>query len=314
MNLKSFKIVETGSYLPSNFIKNCELEKRLQLESGYIAKRTGIQQRFIAKEQKIETLAIKSVENLVQKLEKEKQNLQNIGLIVVATTSTNQLMPGISNRIQEKWEIPNCICMDILAGCSGFINAFDIAALYLQTGKVERALVIGTEVLTQYTDKEDASTAILLGDGAGAVLLEKTNQNKKYHSHIFVDGSNASILTCQTNQKIKMNGKEIYKYAVTETVKNVKELLEQKEEILEEISYIVPHQSNFKIIKAIATRLDISFQKMYLNLEKVGNTFCASIPIAINEMKEKGLLQEGEKIILLGYGGGLNTGSILMEI
>ena len=223
-------------------------------------------------------------------------------------------MPVIANTIQKELEIQPCICMDILAGCSGYINSFDIAKMYIETGKVEKALVVGVEALSKYTDQEDVGTVILLSDGAGATLLQKAEKPKKYFSNIKSSGKNNEILTCKSNEKIKMNGKEIYKYAVTKTVENIKELLEQSNEKLEDIKYIVPHQSNKKIMKAIATRLKIDKEKMYTNIEKVGNTFCASIPIVISEMQEKGLLQEGDKIILLGYGGGLNTGSILLEI
>ena len=145
-------------------------------------------------------------------------------------------------------------------------------------------------------------------------MLERTKENKKYFSNIKSDSTNNEILKCNANQKIHMEGKEVYKYAVTKTVENIEELLLQAGENLKNIKYIVPHQSNKKIMKAIASRLKINTEKMYINIETKGNTFCASIPIAISEMQEKELLKEGDKIILLGYGGGLNTGSILLEI
>lgn len=165
-----------------------------------------------------------------------------------------------------------------------------------------------------YTNEEDVGTKILLSDGAGAVLIGKTSKNKIYKTYIESDATNSEILTCKTDSKIEMNGIEIYKYAVTETVKNVKELLKRSNISLEDIKYIIPHQSNMKIIKSIATKLKIDNSKIYTNISYVGNTFCASIPIALNELKNKELLNSGDKIILLGYGGGLNTGSILLEI
>ena len=302
-------IQKSSSYLPKRKVSNKEIEERLNLEEGYIEKRTGIKDRYYIKDETVEKMAVKAVKKMINEEDKKK-----IGLIIVATTSSENLMPVIANTIQKELEIQPCICMDILAGCSGYINSFDIAKMYIETGKVEKALVVGVEALSQYTKQEDVGTVILLSDGAGATLLQKTEKPKKYFSNIKSSGKNNEILTCKSNEKIEMNGKEIYKYAVTKTVENIKELLEQSNEKLEDIKYIVPHQSNKKIMNAIATRLKIDKEKMYTNIEKVGNTFCASIPIAISEMQEKGLLQEGDKIILLGYGGGLNTGSILLEI
>lgn len=318
--MKNIEIKSTGSYLPKIEVNNQQLEKELKLEEGYIEKRTGIEKRYYAKNETIEEIAEKAVINLFEKLEvqNELDNLneivQQIGLIIVATTTPNYLMPGIANKIQKKLRIENAICLDILAGCSGYINALDIAKLYLITEKVEKALVIGVDKLSKYTKKEDVGTSIILSDGAGALLLSTTTKEKVYMSNIKAEIDENEILTCKVNEKIRMNGKEIYKYAVTNTVKNINELLDKSNEKLENIKYILPHQSNSKIMKSMMSKLKIDESKMYMNIKDVGNTFCASIPIALNEMFEKKLLHEKDKIILIGYGGGLNTGSILLEI
>lgn len=318
--MKNIEIKSTGSYLPKIEVNNQQLEKELKLEEGYIEKRTGIEKRYYAKNETIEEIAEKAVINLFEKLEvqNELDNLneivQQIGLIIVATTTPNYLMPGIANKIQKKLRIENAICLDILAGCSGYINALDIAKLYLITEKVEKALVIGVDKLSKYTKKEDVGTSIILSDGAGALLLSTTTKEKVYMSNIKAEIDENEILTCKVNEKIRMNGKEIYKYAVTNTVKNINELLDKSNEKLENIKYILPHQSNSKIMKSMMSKLKIDESKMYMNIKDVGNTFCASIPIALNEMFEKKLLHEEDKIILIGYGGGLNTGSILLEI
>ena len=310
--MKSIEIVKTGIYIPETKVTNEELEKRLKLKKGYIYKRTGIQTRYYAKEN-INELAKKSVNNLIEKIEKKEEIIKDIGLIRVATTSLQSTMPGIANEIQKELKIHKCISLDILAGCSGYINALDIAQMYLTTGKIKKALVIGVDKLSEYTNKEDIGTSIILSDGAGAILLSKTDKQKKYISNIQAEIDKNEILTCKINEKIKMKGKDIYKYAVTNTIENINELIKESEENLENIKYIIPHQSNTKIMKSIATRLKISDNKIYMNRENIGNTFCASIPIAINEIIEKKSLKENDKIILLGYGGGLNTGSILME-
>ena len=308
--MNSIRISKTSSYFPSRIITNESLEKQLKLEEGYIEKRTGIKERRYINNEKIEEVAFKSVKNM-NITEKEKQK---IGIIIVATTSTNSLIPGIANYIQKQLKIKPCICLDILAGCSGFINALDIAKLYIQTEKVEKALVIGVDILSNHTDTQDVSTAILLADGAGAILIEKSEEEKIYISNIVSDEKNNEILTCKVNENIRMDGKEIYKYAVTIPVENVKQLINKAEEDICNIKYFVIHQSNKKIMKSIASRLEIDINNVYMNIEKIGNTFCASIPIVLDEMFKKNLIKQGDKIVLLGYGGGMNTGSILMEI
>ena len=308
--MKNIEIIASGKYLPKKEILSKDVEKKFNLKEGYIEKRTGIIKKYYVEEEKIEDLAINATKDLFSK----GINKDDIGLIIVATTTTDKLMPGISNYVQKALNIQQCICLDILAGCSGYINAFDIASMYIKTGKVEKALIIGVEVLSKYVNSKDINTAIILSDGAGATLVESTNIDKKYYSNIKAEGENNHILECKSNSNIYMEGKEIYKYAVTKTVENVKELLEKSGESLENIKYIVPHQSNMKIMKAIANRLKMENNKIYTNIEIVGNTFCASIPIALSEMMKNRLLKKGDKIILLGYGGGLNTGSILIEI
>ena len=319
--MKNIKIIATGKYLPQNKVTNKELEKRLNLEENFIEKRTGIKERYYAKEETIQKLAIKATKNLIQNSKKEILNQTD--LIIVATTTPTSYMPGISNYIQKEFSIKNANCIDILAGCNGYVTAFDIAATYILIKKAKKALIIGVDKLSEYTDQTDINTSIILSDGAGATLIEgkeepeeKSNSKQDFNitSNIKSNSDNCEILRCEKEGKIYMNGKEIYKYAVTETVKNIKELLEMKGEKIENIKYILPHQSNKKIMKSIANRLKIEEEKMYMNIENVGNTFCASIPIALDEMIKKDLIKSGDKIILIGYGGGLNTGSILITI
>lgn len=309
--MENIQIIGNGRYLPALKIGNTELEKKFNVEEGYILKRTGISTRYYKTNDNICDMAYKASKNAI---EDAKIDVKDIGLIIVATTSTNTLMPGISYYIQKEFNIEKCICLDILAGCAGYINAFDIAKLYIDARKVENALIVGVDVLSECTDDEDINTKIILSDGAGATIIKRTEKNKLYSSNIQSDGQNGEILTYKTNEKIKMDGKAIYKYAVTETVKNIEELLEQTKLKIEDIKYIIPHQSNIKIMKSIATKLNIPMDKMYTNINEVGNTFCASIPIALTQMYEKGLLNDGDKVILIGYGGGLNTASILLEI
>ena len=304
------RLVSCSSYLPEIKIENKEIANKFNIEEEYIVKRTGIRQRYFAKDETIEEMATIATQNLIKKI---KIDVQEIGLIIVATTSTNRLMPGIANYVQKKINIKKCIAFDVLAGCSGYINAVDIAHMYIDSGKIEKAIVIGVDILSRYTNQDDINTAIIFADGAGATLFENSNNNLYFSNIDSIPDSN-NILVNVSSSKISMNGLSIYKYAITETVKNIRKLLKKSGEKLEDIKYIVPHQSNLKIINAIANRLGISMDKVFINIDKVGNTFCASIPIALEEMQKNELLNNGDKIILLGYGGGLNTGSVLIQI
>ena len=286
--MNSIKIVISGMYLPKREVDNAELNKKFNIDDNWIYHRTGIKKRYWAEDETTSDLAIRAVENL-----KKKSNidLNKVGLIIVASTNYENAMPGISFELQKKFDISNCMCMDILAGCSGYINAIDIARKYIELDEVEYALIVGVEKLSKYLDKDDINTAILLGDGAGATLL-----------------------TCKENEKIYMDGKKIYKYATVRVAENVKQLLEKEKLDISEIKYIVPHQSNLKILTSMCNKIGATEEQMYINISDVGNIFNASIPIALNEMLDKKMLHENDKIMLVGYGGGLNLGSILIEM
>ena len=172
--MNSIKLVSSGMHLPNNCIENSYLNNKFALSDEWIYKRTGIQKRYWAESESMQELAIKSVENM---LENTKINVKDIGLIITASTRFEDSMPGISFGIQKKFNINDCICMDLLAGCSGYINAIDIAKKYIEMDEIKYALIIGVEKLSKYIDKEDVNTAILLGDGAGATLIGKS-ENK----------------------------------------------------------------------------------------------------------------------------------------
>lgn len=308
--MNSIKIVASGIYLPENLIDNSYLNNRFNVSDDWIYKRTGIQKRYWEENESMLEMSIKSVEKM---LENTKINIQDIGLIIVASTKFEDSMPGISFGIQKKFNINNCICMDLLAGCSGYINGMDIAKKYIEADEVKYALIIGVEKLSKYMDKDDINTAILLGDGAGATLIGKA-ENKLYSKNIESIGQDGDILTCRENKKIYMDGKKIYKFATTTVAKNINELLKKENLDISQIKYIVPHQSNLRIITSIGEKIGAKKEQMYINITNIGNTFNASIPIALNEMINKKILKEKDKIVIVGYGGGLNLGSVLIEI
>ena len=308
--MNSVEIIATGMYLPENEIKNEFFNSKFSLKNNWIEQRTGIRKRFWTKEENATALAINAVKNLITKC---KIDIKKIGLIIVASTKFEDSMPGISFEIQKEFNIQDCICMNILAGCSGYINALDIAKKYLELDEVKYALVIGVETISKNVDVEDVNTAILLGDGAGATLLAKAC-NKKYGYNIKSVGQDGNILTCSENEKIYMDGKKVYKFATTMVSENINELLKKENIKISDVKYIIPHQSNLRILNNIKEKIGATQSQMYINIENVGNTFNASIPIALNEIFEKKLLNKNDKIILAGYGGGLNIGSILLEV
>ena len=307
--MNSIKILATGMYLPKEEIDNKYFNDKFNLEDNWIYQRTGIIKRYWTENEKISDLAINAVEDLINK---NNVDLAKIGLIIVASTNYEDSMPGVSFEIQKRFNIENCMCMDILAGCSGYINSLDIARKYIELDEVETALVIGVEKLSKYINKDDINTAILLGDGAGATLIGKA-EGKKYAQNIESIGQEGDILTSKENSKIYMDGKKIYKFGTARVAKNINKLLEKEKLDISEIKYIVPHQSNLRILTSMAEKIGANKEQMYINISNIGNTFNASIPIALNEIISNNLLQENDKIILVGYGGGLNLGSILIE-
>lgn len=308
--MNSIKILATGMYLPKNEIDNKYFNDKFNLEEDWIYKRTGIKKRYWTETEKTSELAIKAVEDLQKN---NNVDFSKVGLIIVASTNYEDSMPSISFEIQKKFDIKNCMCLDILAGCSGYINSIDIARKYIELGEVEEALVIGAEKLSKYIDKEDINTAILLGDGAGATLIGKA-ENRRYAQNIESIGQEGDILTSKENSKIYMDGKKIYKFGTARVAQNINKLLEKEKLNISDIKYIVPHQSNLRILTSMGEKIGAKKSQMYTNIFNVGNTFNASIPIALNEIVRDRLLQPHDKIILVGYGGGLNLGSILIEI
>lgn len=308
--MNSIKIIASGMYLPRNEIDNSYFNRKFDLDDNWIYQRTGIKKRYWAEEENMSDLAINAVKDL---LNKNNVDINKIGLIIVTSIKFEDAMPGISFKIQKELNIKNCMCMDILAGCSGYINGLDIARKCIELNEVEYALVIGVEKNSKFLAKDDINTSILLGDGAGATLIGKA-EDKLYAKNIESIGQQGEILTCKENEKIYMDGKKIYKFGTARVAENINNLLEKQNVNISDIKYIVPHQSNLRILHSMAEKIGATEKQMYINISNIGNTFNASIPIAISEILDKKLLNEKDKIILVGYGGGLNVGSILLEI
>ena len=306
--MSGIKIIGRGKYLPKQEVTSADLSKKFNVTEEYICKVCGIKSRWYGNaEDTLEKMAYKAS---LDAIKNGNINCNDIDLIIVATTSSNKMMPGISYLVQSLLNIKDCMCLDILAGCNGFVNAFDIAQNYIEIGKINTALVIGVEKLSSVVNADDMSTAILFGDGAGATIITKSENNKKYYSKFKSQGQNAECLTYEIGKKLAMDGTKIYKYAVAEVPRLVNETLNEANLDIEKIDHIVLHQSNTRIMSSIAKKLKIRDNRLFSDIENVGNTFCASIPIALTEID----LQEEQYLLMCGYGGGLNTGCILLEL
>lgn len=309
--MNSIKILASGSYVPGKKVENSYFEDKFDVDDEWIYSRTGIKTRNWTEDEKTSEIAINAVKNLLET--NKKININSVELIIVASVSFEATMPGISFEVQKYFNIKKCMCMDISAGCSGYINGIDIARKYIELNEIKNALVIGVEKLSKFLDKDDINTAILLGDGAGATLLGKS-KNKLYAKNLESIGQDGEILTLKENEKFKMDGKKIYKFVTTKVSKNINDLLKREKLSISDLKYIIPHQSNFKMIENLGTKIGASPNQIYTNIDKVGNTYNASIPIVLDEIIKKDLLKENDKIMLVGYGGGLNLGSILIEV
>lgn len=321
------KIVLFEKYTPNTFLTNDDISKFVDTSDEWINSRTGISKRHISKEEDTSVLACKVAKSLM-----EKANLspEQIDLIIIATITPDYLTPSTACIVQGILQAKNAIAFDVNAACSGFIYGLSVADKFLKTGTVKNAIVIGAEVISKVLDWNDRGTCVLFGDGAGGVLLQaSTTENSILAEDLKSDGNFWEAIkglkiplnnpltkeqTCQDDNFLKMNGRDVFNFATKTVYQNILDLLEKSNITMEEVKYIVPHQANIRIFEVMAKKLKISMEKFYVNLQNFGNTSSASIPIAIAEMFEKNLLQKDDKIILTGFGGGLTWGSILINI
>jgi 3-oxoacyl-[acyl-carrier-protein] synthase-3 len=313
------KIVGTGSYLPEQVRTNAHLEKAVHTSDEWIFSRTGIRERRISKPD--ETVASMGVIAARRALESAKVLPDDVGLIIVATTSSSHAFPSSACMIQGLLDINDCISFDLAAACSGFIYALSIADKYIKGSMIKNALVIGSDVLTRTIDPSDRSTIILFGDGAGAVLLSQSEEPGILSTHLHADGRHGELLTLPYQDRfhsaplayLSMRGHEVFKIAVKELVHTVDEALKEHDLDHSMLDWLVPHQANIRIINAMAKKLGISMSKVVLTLEQHGNTSAASVPSALDEAVADGRIRAGHLILLEAFGGGFAWGSALVR-
>lgn len=322
--MKKGKIMGYGSYLPSNVVRNQFLEGIVETSDEWITTRTGIKQRHISEGENTSHLATKAAQ---QALDNAGLQPDRLDLIIVATITPDAFTPATACFVQAALEAKNAFAFDLTAGCSGFVYALNVANQFIRSGQAKHALVIGAEVLSKVVNWTDRNTCVLFGDGAGAVVLGATDDGGILATYAGSAGDTEGVLivpavgvnnpfTSAEDQPshIYMNGKEVFKFATQAMRNSIDKVLTQAQCSIDDIKYIIPHQANNRIIEYVAKKARIPRDKFYLNLERIGNTSSASIPIALAEMGALNLLQAHDKLIFVGFGGGFTWGSILVEL
>lgn len=303
----------TGSYVPEKVLTNDDLAEMVDTSDEWIRTRTGIKERRISTGETTSELATKAGKKA---LEDSGLPAQDIELIICATITPDSFMPSVACIVQDKLGAHKAAAFDVSAACTGMIYAMVTAEQFIKNGTYKNVMVIGSEVLSKVLNWEDRGTCVLFGDGAGAVILSANKEKRGIiASNLLADGSKQEYLLCpaDSNPFITMQGQEVFKFAVRTIIENVKTILKKAKVESESVKFVIPHQANKRIIELAAKSCKISIDKFYLNLDRYGNTSAASIGIALDELIKEGKPQPGDKIILVGFGGGMTSGAILIN-
>ncbi len=319
-------VLGTGSSLPKRVLSNHDLEKLVETSDEWIVSRTGISTRCISgKGEETFQLATGAAKKAMAMA---GVTADDIDLIIVATMSSHMLMPSCACFVQKELGAKKAFAYDLNAACSGFLFALDSGEKYIRVEKEKKVLVIGAETLSSRTNWDDRNTCILFGDGAGAVVLGYQDEERGVvASNLFSDGTLWNLLYMHTapscnpeliqpdnpGTHILMEGKEVFKYAVKAMEGAVQELLEREQITLEDIDLMIPHQANIRILKKLVSRLGVKNEKVFINVQKYGNTSAASIPIALDEANREGRLKRGDLLLVCSFGGGFTWGASLIR-
>ncbi len=319
-------ITGVGSYLPEKVLTNFDLEKIVDTTDEWIRTRTGIVERRIAEDdQPTSDLAYIAAKRA---LEDANVNPEDLDLIICATVTPDYFFPATACIIQDRLGAKNAAAFDMEAGCSGFVYALTIATQFIQTGFYKKVLVLGAETLSKITNWKDRSTCVLFGDGAGAAVVEAVEEGGILGMNLGCIGSGgkfldmpaggsrrpASVASVEEDAHyIRMDGNQVYRFAVKAMGKAAKNALENAGLTAEDVDFMVPHQANTRIIDGAAKRLKLPLEKVFINLPKYGNTSGASIPIALDEAYREGKFKKGDNIVLVGFGAGLTWASVVMQ-
>lgn len=324
----SILIKGVGYYLPEKRLTNEDLSKMVDTSDEWIRTRTGISERHIAaNDEATSDLAYKAAQNALKNAQCEPNS---IDALIVATVTPDMLFPSTAALLQAKLGLRTVLCFDLNAACSGFLYALEVGRNLLRCNHYKRVLVVGAEKLSSIVNWDDRGTCVLFGDGAGAFVLERTDEQEVgiLDQILGADGTHAEVLclpaggsrlpasidTVQSHlHSISMNGKELFKMAVRLMAKAVEDLLERNHLTHSDIAWLVPHQANLRIIQSLAQTLEVPMERIFCNLDKTGNTSAASIPIAFAQANEQNSFKKGDYIVLVAFGGGLTWGASLIK-
>jgi 3-oxoacyl-[acyl-carrier-protein] synthase-3 len=315
------RIVATGSYLPRKILTNADLEARIDTSDSWIRERTGIVQRHISAPD--ETVSMMSEQAARNALAMAGLAPEDLDLIVMGTTTPDQIFPNSATMLQERLGIARIGAFTLEAACSGFIYALNVADKFIRTGDARRVLVVGAEMMSQLVDWSDRTTCVLFGDGAGAVILEAAAEPGIIGSLIHADGRYRDLLEFPggvgrdfrnlENVYLQMRGSEVFKVAVATLGQSVEECLARFGHDKSELDWLIPHQANVRIIQATARRLGMPMDQVVVTVDHHGNTSTASIPLALDAAVRDGRIQRGQLLLLEAFGGGFTWGSALVR-
>ncbi len=324
------RMISTGRSIPETILTNADLEKMMDTTDEWIVTRSGIRERHVAHVG--EATSDYCADAARKALKKAGMSAEELDYIILGTVTGDMKFPSTAIFVQAKIGAKNAAVMDISAACTGFIYGIDLADSLIKCGKAKKILVIGAEILTSMVDWEERSTAVLFGDGAGAAIFVAEETNEKIgvlSTYVKADGTLAHLLYCQgggslypasarsieeKRHYIKMNGNETFKYAVRMMEDSAAIALERAEIGLEEVDILFPHQANIRIIEATQRRLKLPNEKVYVNIDRYGNTSAASIPIAMDEAIELGKFKVGNLAVMVAFGGGFTWGSVALRL
>ena len=315
------RVTGVGAYLPLHTVDNDTLSTIVETSHEWIVTRTGIERRHISTG---ETAVDMSEYAARQAIEDAGVDPAGIDLVIVATISSDTLFPSIACQLLSRLGIGEVMAFDLSAACTGVLYSIDLARSMIESGRHHKVLIVGVEVLSRITDWTDRSTCVLFGDGAGALIVEESDENRVLSCYSAARSDTVDALYCRsypmqnpwcedTDERpmlTRMNGKEVFKFASFAMVDGVEKAVEMAGRTLADIDWVVPHQANIRIIQNAAKKLDIDDDKFFVNIQHTANTGAASIPVALAEMKEKRLLKPGDELVLVAFGAGFTWGAV----
>uniref|UniRef100_A0A1Z1MGR9 Beta-ketoacyl-[acyl-carrier-protein] synthase III n=1 Tax=Dasya naccarioides TaxID=2007180 RepID=A0A1Z1MGR9_9FLOR len=327
--MQGTRILATGSAVPDSSLSNDEISKIVETSDDWIVTRTGIKERRLLTGHNKSVIDLAVVASL-NALDKISMNPAEIDLIILATSTPNDLF-GSASQVQAQIKAFNAVAFDLTAACSGFVLAMVTASQFIRNGTYKNILVIGADVLSKWVDWSDRSTCILFGDGAGAMILQSSikEDNQLLGFQLNTDGNQSNCLSLVYKEEINshpilklhkgyfkyivMNGKEVYKFAVSQVPLSILKCLNSLNISINDIDWLLLHQANHRILKAVADKLSIDNEKIIMNLNKYGNTSAASIPLAFDEALSQGKFAHNDIIVISGFGAGLTWGTIIVQ-